>query len=100
MPMLRATFICMAFDYNSPAELFIPKRKGFSGQRSGQIIAGSPPQRRLSASQSRNFPPSEHSVLGCRSETSALGAMKFVSYMRVAIIRFSAPCPVKTKRVG
>ena len=35
MPMLRATFICMAFDYNSPAELFIPKRKGFSGQRSG-----------------------------------------------------------------
>jgi hypothetical protein len=25
----------MAFDYNSPAELFIPKRKGFSGQRSG-----------------------------------------------------------------
>jgi hypothetical protein len=24
----------MAFDYNSPAELFIPKRKGFGGRRS------------------------------------------------------------------
>jgi hypothetical protein len=25
----------MAFDYNAPAELFIPKHKGLSGQRSG-----------------------------------------------------------------
>ena len=65
----------MAFDYKSPAELFMPKRKGVGGRRSTQVIAGSPPQRRLSASQSRNFPPSGHSALGCRLEMSGSVAL-------------------------
>ena len=51
-----------------------------------QFIVGSPPPRRLSASQSKSFPPPQHSALGCRSETSVSIAMGFVGYMRVEII--------------
>jgi hypothetical protein len=46
-------------------------------------IVGSPPPRRLSASQSRNFPRLGHSVRGCRLEITARTAMRFADYTKV-----------------
>jgi hypothetical protein len=90
----------MAFDYSSPAELFIPKRKGIGGARSPityrrfATAAG-----RLSASPLRNFLPSEHSALGCRSEKGASIAMRFTC-MRAVVIRFGVTCLVRTTELG
>jgi hypothetical protein len=75
----------MAFAYNSPAELFIPKRKVGGGN--GSTIVGSPLRRRPSNSQSRNFPRLGHSVRGCRLETSAMTAMRFAGCTKVVAIR-------------
>ena len=44
------------------------------------VIAGSPPQRRQSASQLRNFPSPKHLALGCKSEMIASIAMRLVGY--------------------
>ena len=48
-----------------------PNTRVLAASARGQIIVGSPPQRRRSALQSRNFPPSENWALGCVSEMSA-----------------------------
>ena len=77
-----------------PSCLYPNARALVVGERR-QVIAGSRPLRKLSALQSRSLPPSEHSALGCRSEMSVSIAMRSVGYMRVAIIRFGATCPVK-----
>ena len=76
----------MEFDYNSPAELFIPKREGRGGAN-GSTIVGSPLQRRPSNSQSRSFPRLGHSVRGCRLEISAMTAKRFAGCTRVVAIR-------------
>ena len=86
----------MAFDYTSPAELFIPSAKVEFGARQMAIV-GSLQPRRLFASQLRNFQPSEHSAHGCRSKMSTSIVMKFASCMRVTIIHLHATSPQSAK---
>jgi hypothetical protein len=69
----------MEFDYDSPAELFIPKSGGRGGAN-GLTIDGSLPQQKLSASQSRGCPQLGHLVRGCRWEITATIAMRFADY--------------------
>jgi hypothetical protein len=90
----------MAFDYNLPAELFMPKRKGTGGGR-GPIGY----RRFATAAEAirfavENFPAVNHRAPGCRSEMSASIAMRFADYMRARIIRFGVTCPVKTIELG
>ena len=86
----------MAFDYTSPAELFMPKRKG-RVRRSADGYRRFVQPRRLFASQLRNFQPSEHSAHGCRSKMSTSIVMKFASCMRVTIIHLHATSPQSAK---
>ena len=68
----------MAFDYNSSAELFIPKRKGVGSRRTPtgyRLFATAAEAIRLAVEEA---PPSEHSALGCKSEMSVSIAMRFV----------------------
>ena len=89
----------MAFDYNSPAELFIPKRKGVGGRRSTTGY-----RRFATAAEAIRFAVEEFPAIRTLGAWMQVGdersvATRFVGYMRVAIIRFSATCPVKTDRV-
>jgi hypothetical protein len=77
----------MAFDYNALAELFIPKHKGLSGQRSGTDY-----RRFATAAEAIRFAVEEFPAirtlgLGCMSEMSASIATRFVGYTRAVIIR-------------
>ena len=81
----------MTFDYNSPAGVFIPKRKGIdSSGRIGRLSSVYRLPLEVSALLVEEVLPSEHSALGCRSEMTVSIAMRFVGYTRVAIIRFGA----------
>jgi len=59
----------MKFDYSTPAELFMAKRKAARASRSA--IAASPPPRRPSDSRSRIFRRCARWAPGCRSATIA-----------------------------
>jgi hypothetical protein len=78
----------MAFDYDAPAELYMPKRKSI-GRRAARrpVIVASRRPPRLFALQLRNFLPSRHLALGCRWEINATTPMKFADYTKAAGIR-------------
>jgi hypothetical protein len=68
----------VAFDYSSPAELFLARRRG---------RPVSPPRLRPSITPSKNCAHSGLSPLGCRSVMSASTRTKSTDYMTMAIIR-------------
>jgi hypothetical protein len=77
----------MAFDYNAPAELFIPKYKGLSGQRSGTDYS-----RFATAAEAIRFAVEEFPAIRKMSAWMHVGdessiATRFVGYTRAVIIR-------------
>ena len=82
----------MEFDYDSLAELFMPKQKGV-GRRAA------PRYRRFAtAAEAIRFaveemPPSGHLALGCKSERSTSTEMISVACTKVANISFDAAAP-------
>ena len=77
----------MAFDYNAPAELFIPKRKGVGGRRSPTAY-----RRFATAAEAIRFAVEEFPAIRKMSAWMHVGdessiATRFVGYTKAVIIR-------------
>ena len=65
------------------------RKAGVVDDAGESTTVGSPPRLRPSASQSRTFPPSGHSMRGCRLETCTMTAIRFAGCTKVATTRYA-----------